>query len=274
MRQSERGGPVRRRSGEGARLGRRRRDADGAVRLGSTTLLRADRTATYQLASVIDDLDLRITTSSAARTTAEPEVQHGSPARRRRAPGGDPPRARARPPRRSSPSATATRRSRSSATRGCPRPRCAYLDELDLPEHDVQLDLCGCGGSRSTRSRRCRTRTRRTPRVLRSTRCPPCAAPARSSRRARTHASYSSRPPELPVTATDARALRRAPRAAPDRLSRDDARAILRELKAVGGDLRTLRLALTGAETGPELASVLAAIPRRGARPRVARVPA
>ena len=32
----------------------------------------------------------------------------------------------------------------------------------------------------------------------------------------------------------------------PDRLSSDDSRAILRELKAVGGDLRSLRLALTG----------------------------
>ena len=65
----------------------------------------------------------------------------------------------------------------------------------------------------------------------------------------------------------------RAP--APDRLSRDDARAILHELKAVGGDLRTLRLALTGAETGPELASVLAALSRDEALARASRaVPA
>ena len=33
-------------------------------------------------------------------------------------------------------------------------------------------------------------------------------------------------------------------------------------MKAVGGDLRSLRLALTGRERGPELAAVLAALPR------------
>jgi hypothetical protein len=40
-----------------------------------------------------------------------------------------------------------------------------------------------------------------------------------------------------------------------------DARALLRELKAVGGDLRSLRLALTGRERGPELWTVVAALP-------------
>ena len=39
-------------------------------------------------------------------------------------------------------------------------------------------------------------------------------------------------------------------------------RAIVRELKAVGGDLKSLRLALTGRERGPELAAVIAALPR------------
>ena len=36
----------------------------------------------------------------------------------------------------------------------------------------------------------------------------------------------------------------------------------MRELKAVGGDLKALRLALTGRERGPELAAVIAALPR------------
>jgi hypothetical protein len=45
-------------------------------------------------------------------------------------------------------------------------------------------------------------------------------------------------------------------------LDREAARAIVRELKAVGGDLKTLRLALTGRERGPELAAVVAALPR------------
>jgi hypothetical protein len=38
-------------------------------------------------------------------------------------------------------------------------------------------------------------------------------------------------------------------------------RAVVRELKAVGGDLKALRLALTGRDRGPELAAVIAALP-------------
>ncbi len=38
-------------------------------------------------------------------------------------------------------------------------------------------------------------------------------------------------------------------------------RVVVRELKAVGGDLKALRLALTGRERGPELAAVIAALP-------------
>jgi hypothetical protein len=41
-----------------------------------------------------------------------------------------------------------------------------------------------------------------------------------------------------------------------------DARSVVRELKAVGGNLRALRLALTGQERGPELWTVIAALPR------------
>ena len=41
-----------------------------------------------------------------------------------------------------------------------------------------------------------------------------------------------------------------------------DARSVVRELKAVGGDLKAVRLVLTGRERGPELAAVIAALPR------------
>jgi len=47
------------------------------------------------------------------------------------------------------------------------------------------------------------------------------------------------------------------------------AKEILRELKAVGGDLRSLRLALTGAERGPELWTVVLALPRAEALRRI-----
>ena len=65
------------------------------------------------------------------------------------------------------------------------------------------------------------------------------------------------------------------PTAAPETLERfreladAEPRAVVRELKAVGGDLRALRLALTGRDRGPELAAILAALPREEALRRV-----
>jgi len=48
----------------------------------------------------------------------------------------------------------------------------------------------------------------------------------------------------------------------PEYLGKEDAKALQRELKAVGGNLRALRVSLTGAERGPELWAVLRALPR------------
>jgi Anticodon binding domain len=48
-----------------------------------------------------------------------------------------------------------------------------------------------------------------------------------------------------------------------------DPKELVRELKAVGGDLRTLRIALTGRERGPELWAVVAALPREEALRRI-----
>ena len=53
-------------------------------------------------------------------------------------------------------------------------------------------------------------------------------------------------------------------------LDPEGAKAIVRELKAVGGDLRSLRLALTGAEHGPELWTIVLALPRGEALRRAA----
>ena len=49
----------------------------------------------------------------------------------------------------------------------------------------------------------------------------------------------------------------------------DPARELVRELKAVGGDLKTLRLALTGRDRGPELAALLEALPKEETLRRV-----
>jgi hypothetical protein len=57
--------------------------------------------------------------------------------------------------------------------------------------------------------------------------------------------------------------------ASADAIDKDAARAIVRELKAVGGNLRAVRLALTGHESGPELWSVLTALPREEAIRRI-----
>jgi hypothetical protein len=58
---------------------------------------------------------------------------------------------------------------------------------------------------------------------------------------------------------------------APDELDEAGARAVLRDLRAGGGDLRALRLALTGAERGPELWAVVAALSGEDATGRVRR---
>ena len=50
-----------------------------------------------------------------------------------------------------------------------------------------------------------------------------------------------------------------------------DAKSVVRELQAVGGNLKALRLALTGADRGPELAAVLAALPREELLSRLGR---
>ena len=148
----------------------------------------------------------------------------------------------------------------------------AYLDELGLPRHDVNLDL---------------SRIRR------------LAIDAIAEMPDADLAAAAGAPPELARALRGARTLVEAREIArqilepadvelgdearptlerfvelrgpvPDRLEEPDARAIVRELKAVGGSLKLLRLALTGAERGPELWTVVAAVPRDEALRRAA----
>ena len=99
-----------------------------------------------------------------------------------------------------------------------------------------------------------------------------CAAPARSSRRGRSPGRSSSRRPcalgEEARPTLERFVELRGPAA--ELLDEAGARAIVRELKAVGGNLKLLRLALTGAERGPELWTVVAAVPRDEALRRAA----
>ena len=253
------------------------READGAVRLrqGGTTLVRADGTATYQLSSVVDDLELGIT-----------HVIRGSDHRPNlavqqriaRAVGGDLPEVvhhglvlgqdGKKLSKRHGHSSVAELRDEglpAAAVR-------AYLDELGLPEHDVQLDLA--------RLRRLAVDAiaAMSDEELAAAAGAPVEAVralrgARSLVEAREYAQLVVDPQPAALgdesrATLDRFAELRTP--APERLSSDEARAIVRELKAVGGDLRALRLALTGADRGPELAAVLAALPRDEALRRTA----
>jgi glutamyl/glutaminyl-tRNA synthetase len=256
-------GPIR----QSERLGRYR---DAGERLGNRfdgiTLLREDGTATYHLASVVDDVDFGIThvirgndhrpNERLHRRLFEalgahaPEFLHhglilGEDGKKlsKRAPG-------------------ATVASLRDA--GIPAEAVrTYLDELGVPKHDVHYDLA--------RIRRLAVETLQSlpdeelaARVGVPTHVAPVMRGARDLVEARAYADAILNPPR------NSAARGERGRATLERFrelvlranGRADPRELLRELKAVGGDLRALRLALTGAERGPELWTVLAALPR------------
>jgi glutamyl-tRNA synthetase len=251
---------------------------DGSVRLGrdGTTLLRPDGTATYQLATVVDDLALGIThvirgndhrpnlpvqtrIASALGSHLPVVIHHGLIL------GEDGKKLS----KRHGHSSIADLRDEgfpAAAVR-------AYLDELGLPEHDVQLDV-----PRLRRLAVDAIAAMPDDELAAATGAPlelvPTVRGARSLAEAREYAQLVLAPEPVQLgrdawLTLDRFAELREP--APELLSHDDARALMRELKAVGGDLRALRLALTGAAKGPELAAVLAALSRTEALARAAR---
>jgi glutamyl/glutaminyl-tRNA synthetase len=269
VRQSERSAQYAEAADRALGSGMAERDEDGSVRLarGGTTLVRPDGTATYQLASVADDLSLAIT-QVIRGSDHRPNLQVQQ--RIARALGGDLPEVihhglvlgpdGKKLSKRHGHSSIAELRDEgfpAAAVR-------AYLDELGLPEHDVQLDLARLGrlavdAIAAMPDEELAATAGAPVEVV------PALRGARSIVEAREYARMVSAPE--PVTLDDdARptlerfAELRLPAA--EWLAADEARAIVRELKAVGGDLRSLRLALTGAARGPELAAVLAAISR------------
>jgi glutamyl/glutaminyl-tRNA synthetase len=277
VRQSERGALYADAVDRALGSGEAERDADGSVRLvqGGTTLLREDGTATYQLASVVDDLELEIThvirggdhrsnlpvqTRIAAALGARLPVviHHGLVL----GPDGK------KLSKRHGHSSIAELREEgfpAAAVR-------SYLDELGLPEHDVQLDL-----ARLRRLAVDAIAAMSDEDLAAAADAPievvPALRGARSLVEAREYARLVAAPEPAELGDDATATLKRFAelrRGAPEWLSSDDARAIVRELKAVGGDLRSLRLALTGASRGPELAAVLAALSRDEALRRTA----
>ncbi|MCS7007937.1 MAG: glutamate--tRNA ligase family protein [Thermoleophilia bacterium] len=277
FRQSERGTLYVEAAERALASGAAMRDEDGAVRLRETgtTLLRADGRATYHLASVVDDLALRITHiirgadhrpnlelhRAIARALGDelPEVMHHGLLL---GPDG---------------SKLSKRHGHASLAdlraEGFPAQAVrAYLEELDLPAHDVRLDL-----SRLRRLAIDAIAAMSDEELAEAAGAPIEAAAAMRGARTLVEAQEYARlvlEPRAAVVPLEGRPtldrFRELRSATAERLSLEEAREIVRELKAVGGDLRALRLALTGAERGPELAAILAALPRDVALARAA----
>ncbi|HJU48021.1 MAG TPA: glutamate--tRNA ligase family protein [Gaiellaceae bacterium] len=275
LRQSERAGAYTAAVGRALAVGAAIRDEDGSVRVGRVTVLRADGSATYQLASVVDDLDLRIThvirgsdhrSNLAAQQAISraiggelPEVIHhglllGQDGKKLSKRHGH---ASVADVREQGIPATAVR---------------AYLEELGLPAHDVRLDV-----SRLQRLATDAIAAMPDEELAAAAGAPPGLARALRGSRTLVEARAAAQQilsPQPVTLGEEARAtmerFAELRSGAGDRLDEAAARAIVRELKAVGADLRSLRQALTGADRGPELWAVVAALPRDESLRRVA----
>ena len=143
----------------------------------------------------------------------------------------------------------------------------AYLEELGLPKHDVHLDLArlrrlAIDAIESLPDEELAARAGAPVELARALRGARDLVEAREMARAILEPAEV----ELPDSARPTLV-----RFAELRASGLDGKEIVRELKAVGGDLKALRLALTGAPRGPELWAVIAALPQEEALRRVAR---
>jgi glutamyl-tRNA synthetase len=236
----------------------------GGDRFGRTTLLREDGTATYQLASVVDDIDFGIThvyrgndhrpneqlhrQLHEALGTRPPEYVHfglilGEDGRKlsKRAAGST---------------------IESLRELGIPAEAVwRYLEELGIPRHDVHYDF-----ARIRRLSIEAIAAMSDEELAAVAGAPPSYVPAlrgaRDLNEVKEYARMLSSPEPVRVPAT--KTLERF-----KELADGDPRTVVRELKAVGGDLRALRLALTGRDRGPELAAILAALPKEEALRRV-----
>jgi glutamyl-tRNA synthetase len=238
-------------------------DAEGALRFARTTLLRADGTPTYQLASAVDDLDFEITHVIRGSDHRANEVLQ---AQLVAALGGTPPEyvhhglllgedGKKLSKRHGATSVADLREA------GIPAEAVrAYLDELGLPRHDVHLDL-GRIRRLAIEALERMSDEELAARVGVPVGAAPVMRGARDLVEARAFAELVLTPPE-PVRVAAPETLARFKELVERANGNVDAREIVRELKAVGGDLRALRVALTGRERGPELRAVVAALPR------------
>lgn len=275
-RQSERG-ELYAAQAERALAGGAVRDPDGAIRLEGTTLVRADGTATYQLATVVDDIELAIThvirgsdhrpnepvhrRIAAALGATFPEVVHHGLVL-----GDDGKKLSKR-------HGHAVASLAELRAEGIPGSAVrAYLDELDLPRHDIHFDL-----GRVRRLAIEAIEAMSDEELAEVANAPvglvPVLRGARTLIEAREVARQILAPAPVVLDEPARPTIERFAElreAAPELVDDSAARSIVRELKAVGGDLKALRLALTGTDRGPELAAVVVALPRDEALRRAA----
>jgi len=256
-------GPVR----QGARQERYREAAAqlGGERFGRTTLIREDGTATYHLASVVDDADFGITHVYRGNDHRPNEALHRQ---LHEALGTTPPRyvhhgliLGENGKKLSKRAAGATVESLREL--GIPAQAVRrYLEELGIPRHDVHYDLARIRRL-SVDAIEGMSEEELAERAGIPLSAVPVARGARDLQEARDYAAQILEPP--PPRPTES----------PETMDRfkelagGEPRAIVRELKAVGGDLHALRRALTGRDRGPELAAILAALPKEEALRRV-----
>jgi glutamyl/glutaminyl-tRNA synthetase len=276
-RQSERGGLYRAAAERLLAAGAAYGEA-GSVRFGAErrpTLLRPDGTATYHLASVVDDVDLRITHVIRGKDHLPNTPLHEALAR---ALGAEPPEylhhgllvgpgGQKLSKRHGAPSVAGLR------DEGIPQEAVrAYLEELDLPRADVHLDRARIGRL-AIEAIASMPDAELCARVGAPLRAAPALRGARTLVEARETAGRILIPPEPAPTASPETLLRfrELREGANGDLDPGRARELVRELKAVGGDLRALRAALTGSESGPELWAVVHALDRDEALARIDR---
>jgi tRNA synthetase class I (E and Q) len=246
----------------------RHREAAAEVgdRFDGVTLIREDGRPTYHLASVVDDIDFGITHVVRGNDHRPNEELHR---RLALALGAQPPEyvhhglilgEDGRKLAKRAEGATVE----SLRDAGIPAEAVrAYLEELGRPVHDVHYDL-----PRIRRLAIDAIASLSDEELAARVGVPVSVAPAlRGARDLNEARDYAGSILETPPVA----------HVAPETLVRfreladggAEPREIVRELKAVGGDLRALRRVLTGRERGPELWAVIAALPRDEALRRV-----
>jgi glutamyl/glutaminyl-tRNA synthetase len=267
-------GPVRQ-SERAARHLEAAREAGLPQRFEGVMLWRDDDSPTFHLASVVDDIDFEITHVIRGSDHRANEELHAA---LHRALGSKPPHVihhglvvgddGKKLSKRADGATVASLREAGYPAEAVR----SYLEELGLPKHDVHLDL------ERIRSLSVDVLGQLSDEELAARLQIPLEAVAlvRGAHdlvEAKSLAqSVLDQPVDAPVAAPETLERFAELRAQmPEHLGKEDAKALQRELKAVGGDLRSLRVALTGRERGPELWAVLRALPRDEALRRALR---